>query len=116
VIRVIYRWRVDPDLGAQFASWWHQGTIGIRHDHAGALGSLLLRSRDDPNVFVGVARWETEHHLAEFRRRAVPLSFAGAELEAIELLDELDDLTEDRRVGADRPSERPSDGTARERP
>ncbi len=93
MIRVIYRWRVDPDVATEFESWWHQGTIDIRTGFPGAMGSLLLRSHNDPDIYVGVARWESERRLLAFREHVAPLVFEGAELEGFELFDELDDLT-----------------------
>lgn len=57
------------------------------------MGSLLLRSRNDPDRFVGVARWESERQLLDFRQRAASIVFDGAELESVELFDELDELT-----------------------
>ena len=95
VIRVIYRWTVAPSVAADFERWWHEGTIGIRSTYAGALGSLLLRSHSDPGDVVGVARWQTEEHLLAFRRAAGSITFEGAELRSVEILDELDDLTID---------------------
>ena len=67
--------------------------MDIRHAHPGAMGSLLLRSRQEPDLFVGVARWETERQLLEFRQQAPAMVFEGAELESVEVFDELDELT-----------------------
>jgi hypothetical protein len=54
---------------------------------------MLLRSRSDLTLLVGVARWASEDELLQFRHAAGTLSFEGAELEGIEVLDEIDDLT-----------------------
>ncbi|HLN43707.1 MAG TPA: antibiotic biosynthesis monooxygenase [Acidimicrobiales bacterium] len=92
VIRVIYRWEVAPDAAADFRRWWHEGTLGIRRDRVGALGSTLLRSRDDPGTFVGVARWRSSEDLEAFWAAAGGAAFPRAELTSVEVLDELDDL------------------------
>jgi quinol monooxygenase YgiN len=92
MIRVIYRWEVAPDAEAEFREWWHEGTIAIRRDRAGALGSALLRSEDEPRTFVGVARWQSKAHLEAFWAAARGQAFPRAELTSVEVLDELDDL------------------------
>jgi hypothetical protein len=93
VIRVFYKWRVEPNVQAGFRQWWHDGTLRIRTEHPGALGSTLLENQEDPDLFVGVARWTTVEALMLFREKVGTLRFDGAELISIDLLDELDDLT-----------------------
>ena len=97
MIRVLYRWAVAPGAEADFRRWWHEGTLAIRRDRVGALGSALLRSEGDAGSFVGVARWRSKADLEAFwtaaaapggRQRAFP----RAELTSVEVLDELDDL------------------------
>src|SRR5579863_2180799 len=92
VIRVIYRWKVAPEAAAEFRAWWHEGTMAIRRDQAGALGSVLLRPEVDPGTFVGVARWRSKTDLEAFWAAAGGSTFLHAELTAVEILDELDDL------------------------
>jgi len=93
MIRVVYRWRLDPDRCADFAHWWHQMTLRIRSDQPGAMGSTLLRPGQDQAHLVGLARWESEEQLVAFWARMSPLEFPGAELESMEILEELDHLT-----------------------
>lgn len=93
MIRVIYRWKVQPGAESAFLTWWHDGTMSIRSAHDGAMGSTLLRSSESPTTFVAVARWKSQEHLARFRRAADVRRFAGATLETIEVLEEIDDLT-----------------------
>jgi hypothetical protein len=35
VIRVIYRWKVQPGTEGDFLAWWHDGTTSIRSSHDG---------------------------------------------------------------------------------
>jgi heme-degrading monooxygenase HmoA len=92
VIRVIYRWRVEEDRKADFAAWWHEGTLRIRATQPGAMGSTLLRSGVEDGL-VGLARWESQEHLDAFWERMSPLEFPGAVLLSIEILEEIDHLT-----------------------
>jgi len=93
VIRVIYRWRVDRDGRADFAAWWHDGTLRIRSTQPGAMGSTLLRNGDDEDCLIGIARWQSKPQLTSFWDRMSPLEFPGAVLESLEILEEIDHLT-----------------------
>ncbi len=93
MIRVIYRWRIDADRHADFAVWWHEGTQQIRSTQPGARGSTLLRSADDEDCLVGLARWESTEQLEAFWERMSPLEFPGAVLSSLEILEEVDHLT-----------------------
>jgi heme-degrading monooxygenase HmoA len=96
MIRALYRWEVAPGSEPAFRDWWHHGTLGIRRDRAGALGSVLLRSHDDPPAFVAVARWRSTADLEAFWESAGgpggAKAFPEATLVSVEVLDELDDL------------------------
>lgn len=93
MIRVLYRWTVEPDAQAGFREWWHAGTMRIRAEYPGAMGSTLLENQEDANLFVGVARWASVEALMLFREKVGSLRFDGAELVSVELFEELDDLT-----------------------
>lgn len=93
MIRVVYRWQVNAEAATEFERRWHEGTVEIRRLRPGALGSLLLRSRGDPEQYVGVARWTTEDDLAAFWENAGTRNVGDAELQSVEVFDELDDLT-----------------------
>jgi heme-degrading monooxygenase HmoA len=93
MIRVIYRWRVDPDRREEFAAWWHEGTLRIRSTRRGALGSTLLAPNNDVLHFVAVARWRSWEDLEAFWAVAGGSPFDGAELISTEVFEEVDDLT-----------------------
>lgn len=101
--RVIYRWRVEPELQAEFASWWHEGTLRIRASQPGALGSTLCRSTEEPDCFIGIARWASRDHLEAFWKQAGTVEFRGATMESVEVLDELDHLTVEQGLGEETP-------------
>jgi heme-degrading monooxygenase HmoA len=90
---VIYRWRVDRERHADFATWWHDGTIRIRSSRPGALGSTLLAPTGDDDHLVAIARWRSKDDLDSFWADPGGSAFAGAELESVEILEELDDLS-----------------------
>ena len=59
MIRVIYRWEVQPGAEEAFVEAWTQGTEVIRGRVKGAYGSVLLRNRKKPSEFIAIARWES---------------------------------------------------------
>jgi heme-degrading monooxygenase HmoA len=93
MIRVIYRWRVDPDRREEFAAWWHAGTLRIRSTRPGALGSTLLAPSTDVLQFAAVARWRSREDVEAFWAEPGGSPFDGAELISTETFEEVDDLT-----------------------
>jgi heme-degrading monooxygenase HmoA len=59
MIRVIYRWRVKPGGEEDFRRAWEKGTRAIIGTVEGAHGSLLMRCKETPSEFVGIARWDS---------------------------------------------------------
>ncbi|THC44207.1 antibiotic biosynthesis monooxygenase [Massilia sp. Mn16-1_5] len=59
MIRVIYRWRVDPERAEEFAAAWREVTRHIQQACPDARGSVLLKSQLDAHVYLAVARWDS---------------------------------------------------------
>lgn len=59
MIRVVYRWTLDPQQADDFAAAWWEATRYIQEAMPGARGSTLLRSRSEPDVYLAVARWDS---------------------------------------------------------
>jgi heme-degrading monooxygenase HmoA len=93
MVRVIYRWRVEPDRRDGFVQWWHEGTLRIRSSRRGAMGSTLLEPKDDDAHVVAVARWASQEDVEAFWADAAGPGFPGSSLESVELFQELDHLT-----------------------
>lgn len=62
MIRVAYRFRVDPERIDEFQAAWHDATEVIRATHAGARGSTLLVDAEDPTAVLLLALWESRDH------------------------------------------------------
>lgn len=98
MIRIMYRWKVNPGQEVVFAKAWTQGTKVIRSTVKGARGSLLLQSRKNPCEFVAIARWASVEDWRAFRRGGQPnlesfrTAAAVSQLQAIEPLSEVRDL------------------------
>jgi hypothetical protein len=93
MIRVIYTWRVDSDRYSEFVEWWHAGTLRIRSDHLGAMGSTLCSPMPPGDRIVAIARWKSLEDLERFWQNSGGSPFPGAEMESVDLLDEVDHLT-----------------------
>jgi len=93
MIRVIYRWQIESHRQDDFATWWHDATLRIRSSQPGSKGSTLLRSPDDEDCLIGIARWESTEQLTAFWERMSPLEFPGATMRSLEILEEFDHLT-----------------------
>jgi heme-degrading monooxygenase HmoA len=98
MIRIMYRWKVNPGQEDVFAKAWTQGTKVIRATVKGARGSLLLKSRKNPCEFVAIARWTSVEDWRAFRRGEQPnlesfrTAAAVSQLQAVEPLSEVRDL------------------------
>ncbi len=92
MIRVMYRWTVKEGDEAEFVRTWEQGTRKIQACCEGAMGSILLRSSENPRQFFGLARWPNKE-VWEMAQRIMPtLDLAGPMPESQRFFDELIDI------------------------
>jgi heme-degrading monooxygenase HmoA len=97
-VRAVYRWRVKPGRDDEFVSTWAQVTRWIRSNVKGARGSLLMRSRDNPDEYVALARWDSLEEWQAAREAAAAASAgpdpqaANAEFLSAEPLEVIEDL------------------------
>ena len=107
MIRVIYRWTVDPAEQERFCDAWRAATERIRREEPGAMGSTLLRPVDDHETWVGLARWRSRQDIEAFWARGETTPLPGATFLSAEILDEWAHLTIEE-PDASPPDETPS--------
>ena len=56
----MYRWTVKKEDIEKFVRTWEEGTLKIQTHCTGAMGSILLRSSENPEHFFGMARWPSK--------------------------------------------------------
>ncbi len=66
MIRVIYRWKVEPADFEDFKRAWRSATNRIHESVPGALGSFMLRPIGKGYEVLTVAKWESESRWKEF--------------------------------------------------
>ncbi len=66
MIRVVYRWQVEPEKLDAFKDAWRITTNHIHKTVDGALGSFMLRSFEDSNEVLTVARWRSRQSWQQF--------------------------------------------------
>jgi heme-degrading monooxygenase HmoA len=93
MIRVIYRWRVEDNHHEEFVKWWHEGTLRILSNYTGAMGSTLCNWTPPGDEVVAVARWKSLEDLRRFWQDPGGSEFPWAMKETVEVLEELDHLT-----------------------
>jgi hypothetical protein len=92
MIRVMYRWTVKEEDEAEFVRTWEEGTLKIQASCEGAMGSILLRSSENPQHFFGMARWPSKE-IWEMAQRTMPiLRLVGPKPESERFFDELIDI------------------------
>jgi heme-degrading monooxygenase HmoA len=93
MIRVMYRWRVEPDAEAQFVEAWRAATTRIRDQQPGAMGSTLVRPSDAPSTLVGLARWRHRDDVEAFWAAGIASPLPGGSLDSIEVFEEIEHMT-----------------------
>jgi len=92
MIRVMYRWTVKDEDRDEFIRTWEEGTLKIQTHCTGAMGSILLRSSENPEHFFGMARWPSKE-VWEAAQRTMPfLNLPGVAPESECFFDELVDI------------------------
>ncbi len=59
MIRVIYRWKVEPENFEAFKEIWRATTNRIHESVPGALGSFMLRACESESDIWTVAKWDS---------------------------------------------------------
>lgn len=67
MIKVIYRWSVDPERAEDFVAAWWEATRYIQQAWPEARGSVLLKSQQEADVYLAVARWNSKDAWAASR-------------------------------------------------
>lgn len=79
---VIYRWRIKPELEAQFVESWSEITKNYLENFDGALGSRLHRGSD--GLWYAYAQWKSGAHRQNAFRNAPKVPAGEKMREAIE--------------------------------
>lgn len=96
MIRVMYRWTVKKDDAEQFVRTWEEGTLKIQTHCTGAMGSILLRSSENPEHFFGMARWPSKEVWEAAQQQMPLLNLQGQQPESEYFFDELVDIIPER--------------------
>ena len=97
MIRVIYRWEVQPKDFEDFKMVWSVTTNRIHETVPGALGSFMLRASDRDSEILTVAKWVSEDSRKKFWGKQNPdemleMRTLGKRL-SVEAFNEVDDYT-----------------------
>ena len=97
MIRVIYRWEVQPKDFEDFKRVWRATTNSIHASVPGALGSFMLRAGDRESEVLTVAKWESAECWKKFWGKQNPeemreMQTLGNRV-SVEAYDEIEDHT-----------------------
>lgn len=97
MIRVIYRWQVEPDNFEEFKRTWSVTTHRIHESVPGALGSFLLRACESESEVLTVAKWDSLEDWKNFWGNKNPKEMEGmrklGKRVSVEVYDEIEDYT-----------------------
>ena len=77
MVRVIYRWRVSAENFEAFQNKWSETTNRIHDTVDGALGSFMLRSIENEDEVLTVAKWTSVESWKSFWGKANPQQMAA---------------------------------------
>ena len=66
MIRVVYRWHVPAENFAEFQRTWSETTHHIHETVEGALGSFMLRSSENDEEILTIAKWDSLESWKDF--------------------------------------------------
>ena len=72
MIRVIYRWEVEPENFEEFRETWRITTNKIHASVPGALGSFMLKGSERESEVLTVAKWDSFESWKKFWGNANP--------------------------------------------
>jgi antibiotic biosynthesis monooxygenase (ABM) superfamily enzyme len=93
MIRVMYRWTIEPGHEDEFIRNWDAGTRRIREKFPGSYGSMMLRSAKNRQHFYGVGRWESRAAWDAAQEGLIAMKLPGPMPESVRFFDEIDELT-----------------------
>ena len=70
-------WRVKPGEEEPFISAWHGMATATASDYPGA-SAVLLRDRDEPNLFISAGPWDSLEQIEMWRASATFTGGVGA--------------------------------------
>lgn len=98
MFRIIYRWSVKAEDFEQFEKIWLQTTNTIYNNIKGAMGSLLMKSPNEKDIVIGIARWRSIKDWENFWNDSTPLEMESLSDYAIRISVEIFEEVEDRTV------------------
>ncbi len=98
MIRVVYRWRINPSDFSDFRKTWKNTTNKIHASVPGAQGSFLLKACENEDEVLTIAKWDSFEAWSDFwgdggRPQEMEAMKKLGERVSVEAYEEIDDLT-----------------------